>query len=148
MSGILRISEAAVLAIHTAALLAGSEGRVMTNGEMAQFLGVSEAHLSKVLQRLGRRGIVASIRGPRGGFTLGRPADEITLLEVYEAVDGPLREARCLLDAPVCGGRCLMGEVLAKVNSIVRGHLSGTRVSDVRISPEREEANAEENNQD
>lgn len=136
MSGILRISEAAVLAIHTAALLGAREGEVMTNREIASFLGASEAHLSKVLQRLARSGLVRSVRGPRGGFVLARPGGDVTLLEVYEAIDGPFEECECLLDAPVCKGECVLGDVLLEVNRIVRERLSGTRICDVSISME------------
>ena len=148
MSGILRISEAAVLAIHTAALLGAREGDILTTREIASFLGASEAHLSKVLQRLARSGLVASVRGPRGGFTLSRPAADVTLLQVYEAIDGPLAESGCLLEAPVCNGQCIMGDVLTKVDAIVREHLAGTRVSEVGISLKRNWDNAKKDNQD
>lgn len=136
MPGILRISEAAVLAIHTAALLGAREGEVLTNGEMASFLGASGAHLSKVLQRLTRSGIVRSVRGPLGGFTLARPGGDVALLDVFEAIDGPFDQSECLLGTPVCDGECVLGDVLSEVNRIVRERLSGTRVCDIGISME------------
>ncbi|MHC4713915.1 MAG: RrF2 family transcriptional regulator [Planctomycetota bacterium] len=134
MSGLLKISEAAVLAVHTAALLAGEEGRVMTTHEAAEYLGASEAHLSKVLQRLSRSGLVNSVRGPKGGFSLARPAGEVTLLEVYEAMDGPLPEGRCLLDTSVCEGRCILGNVLCEVGETVKRRFEGTTLADVSDS--------------
>ncbi|OHB60175.1 MAG: hypothetical protein A2Y12_13405 [Planctomycetes bacterium GWF2_42_9] len=45
--------------------------------------------LLKILQYLVRAGILNSKRGPRGGFTMGKPAEEVTLLDIFEAVDGP-----------------------------------------------------------
>lgn len=47
-------------------------------------------YLLKILQQLVRANVLRSKRGPRGGFFLARPAENITLLEVIEAVDGPL----------------------------------------------------------
>ena len=147
MSRLLRISEAAVLAVHTVALLGGRE-EVLTTREIAGFLAASEAHLSKVLQRLAKSGIVRSVRGPRGGFRLAGDAGEITLLEVYEAIDGPLEEGKCLLGAAVCDGECIMGEVLAQVDEIVRRQLSETKVCDVGAGLKGRDANAKKNNQD
>jgi Rrf2 family protein len=137
MSGLLKFSEAAVLAIHTVALLGVKKDRVLTNREIAVFLKASEAHLSKVLQRLARSGFVRSVRGPRGGFVLAGPASETTLLEVYEAIDGPLEDVRCLLGAPVCDGHCIMGDVICEVNALVGKRLSETKVSDVGAALEK-----------
>ncbi len=49
-------------------------------------------YLEQIFQRLRRAGLVASRRGPGGGYVLARPASEITLREVVEAVEGPLAE--------------------------------------------------------
>ncbi len=131
MSSLIKISEAASLAFHTMVILAGDCGRPLSARAMAATLGVSEAHLAKVLQRLGREGLVNSRRGPRGGFSIGRPAGEITLLEVYEATEGPLQSRDCLLEKQVCSGDCLLGDLLRDVDSRVRSYLSKTRLSDI-----------------
>ncbi len=47
-------------------------------------------YLLKILQQLVRANVLRSKRGPRGGFFLARPAEHITLLQIVEAVDGPL----------------------------------------------------------
>lgn len=47
-------------------------------------------YLLKILQQLVRAGVLRSKRGPRGGFFLARRAEDITLLQIVEAVDGPL----------------------------------------------------------
>jgi len=130
MHNILRISEAASLAMHTAVLLATTPDRLTTTKEIAQTLKVSEAHLSKVLQRLSRAGLVRPIRGPRGGFMLTRNANKITLQEVYEAVEGSLPPANCLLGEPICNQQgCILGGLLESTNRRVREYLSTTRVS-------------------
>ena len=132
MSTLLRISEATSLALHSVVFMAGNPDRLVPTAEIALALHSSESHLSKVLQRLAHLGLVRSSRGPGGGFTLNRPADQITLLEVYEAVEGPLTSSDCLLDAPVCGGaHCILGGLLATVNYQVADYLAGTRVADL-----------------
>ena len=130
MAKLLKISEAASLAMHAMVLMASNIFKRRSVGEMAKELKVSEAHLSKVLQRLGRVGLVRSIRGPRGGFTLGKDPRRITLLEVYEAIDGPLGLTGCLFGTPVCSGdSCILGECLIKVYEDVRRYLHRTKLS-------------------
>ena len=73
MANVLRISEAATLALHTLALLASRPGVILSTHKIAKRLEASEAHLAKVLQRLARMGLVRSIRGARGGFVLELP---------------------------------------------------------------------------
>jgi Rrf2 family protein len=128
----LRISEAASLAMHTAALLAVEPLRRMSTGQVATALGVSEAHLAKVLQRLARAGLVRSERGPHGGFQLSSDPAEVRLIEVYEAIEGPLRPVECLLGTPVCSGRnCILGKLAASIDQQVREYLQNTYLSEL-----------------
>lgn len=132
MAKLLRISDAATLALHTMAVLASVKTGRLSARQIADRLAASRAHLSKVLQRLAKAGLVTSVRGPRGGFSLARPAEEMTLLEVYEAIDGTLEDSTCLLGAPVCSGdSCLLGDLVETVNLHVRVRLAGTRLRDV-----------------
>lgn len=132
MANVLRISEAATLALHTLALLAARPGEIMSTHRIAARLEASEAHLAKVLQRLARMGLVRSIRGARGGFVLGKDPAEVTLLEAYEAIDGPLRPSTCLMGHKVCRDRgCILGGLLEEINHDVKQHLSGQRLSEL-----------------
>jgi Rrf2 family protein len=113
-------------------LLARGEPGLVRTRDLGERIGASQAHLVKVLQSLARSGLVATERGPRGGARLARPAGEITLLEVYEAVDGPLVASECLLERPVCDGSCCMvGRILYRMNQEVREHLGRTSLADV-----------------
>ncbi len=56
-------------------------------GEIARHLNLPAAYMAKVMTRLARAGILRSDRGPRGGFRLAHPAEELNLLEIVEAVD-------------------------------------------------------------
>jgi Rrf2 family protein len=114
------------------ALLAASGERSLTNKEMADSLDASGAHLSKVLQRLGKLGYVRAVRGPKGGFFLAKPAEEITLLEIHEAIDGPMGVSACLFGQPVCrGDNCVLGGLIHAVGNQVKDHLAKTRVSEL-----------------
>lgn len=84
----MQFSKATLLALHSVMMLAGAGDELLSTAQMAKSAGVSEAHLAKVLQRLGKAGLVRSVRGPKGGFSLARPAEEMTLLDVYEAMEG------------------------------------------------------------
>jgi Rrf2 family protein len=131
MTGIVHISEAANLALHTMVLLAADPERPLRVADAARILPVSSHHLAKVLQRLGRAGLVASSRGPRGGFTLARPPSRISLLDIYQALEGPLAEDGCLLDKPVCRGGCLFSAFLKQTTRQFRNQLARTRLSQV-----------------
>jgi len=138
MTSALKISEATSLAFHTMALLSAEPGRRHPARELAETLCVSEAHLAKVLQRLAKRGFVESARGPGGGFRLGAGAADVTLLEIYEAIEGPFRPSYCLLGGVVCGGRkCVFGELIRTVNEEVRAYLSETRLGQLADVYER-----------
>ena len=131
MSGVVKFSEAASLALHTMSYLAVESDRLVSVREVAEALGVSENHLAKVMQRLTRAGLAASTRGPKGGFVLTREARDVTMLEVYEAIEGPLEVHHCLFPTARCTGDCILGDVVGQANRLVRDHLSRTHLSDL-----------------
>jgi Rrf2 family protein len=132
MDNILKISEAASLAMHATAYLAAKNGNKVSTKEIAGVLGASEHHLAKVLQRLTRAGLVNPVRGPKGGFMLAKVADEILLLDVYEAIEGSFITENCLLSSRICrGDKCILGGLLKSLNREVIEYLSNTRLSEI-----------------
>ena len=130
MPNLVRISEPASLALHATALLAKHKDRRFANREIADALHVSEHHLAKVMQQLAKARVVNSTRGPRGGFQLLRLAEEITLLEIYEAVEGRVGEAECLLGERSCdGSECMIGQLVHSVQQHVRTQLAETTLA-------------------
>ena len=120
MNGILNLSQGSIIALHAAMHLAKESGAPVTTEEAADTLKVSRAHLSKILQRLTKAGIAKAVRGPKGGYTLDKPLSEITLREVFEAIEGPMKFGRCLMDVPRCGkAGCMLGSMLDEVNKQV-----------------------------
>jgi Rrf2 family protein len=133
LSGSLRISEAASLALHAMVSLAGDPLAHYSAGRLSRIICVSEAHLAKVLQRLAKAGLLVSVRGPKGGFRISRGADMITLLDVFEAIDGPYEPSECLMHDRTCGQMgCLFGDLLGDINRQVRDYLGGRSLEDVK----------------
>ncbi len=128
------ISDAATLAIHALAYLANQQdSKPISTGKVADAFGFSEAHLSKVFQRLNKSGFLKSVRGPRGGFILAKPPEAITLMEIYEAIDGPLsRHGSCLLHKTDCEfDSCVFGDLLETIPKQIENHLSSTSLGDL-----------------
>jgi Rrf2 family protein len=138
MSQGILISDAASLALHAMAVIASRDG-LSSARDISNRLGVSGFHLAKVLQRLAKNGLVKSTRGPRGGFALARKSGSITLLDIYEAIDGPLINKSCLMGTKSCGAhKCIMGTSIEAMRDIFKKQLSGTRISDIAGSYRQE----------
>ena len=99
--------------------------RMTLISEMAADIDVSQTLLAKVFQNLGKVGLVKSYRGVGGGFMLGRPAEEISLLEIVEAVEGPIVLNRCLLKKGTCSrdGACTVHPVWRELQEKMRDML-------------------------
>jgi Rrf2 family protein len=70
--------------------------------EVASQRNIPYHFLGKIVQQLTKRGLLIANKGPRGGIALSSPADEITLLQVVEAIDGLDITTRCLMGLPSC----------------------------------------------
>jgi len=132
MANLFRMPEAASLGTHAAVMLAREPDRPLSAHEMAARLQASEAHLAKVMQRLVKAGLVNSTRGPKGGFMLDRAAGRISLLEVYEAIEGRVEPMACLFGLPSCGRKaCIFGGYLAEFDAHFRDYLARATLSDL-----------------
>ncbi|MBI1921799.1 MAG: Rrf2 family transcriptional regulator [Geobacter sp.] len=96
-------------------------GKMVLISEIAEGADVPQMFLAKILQSFAKLGIVRSYRGTGGGFTLGRPASDITLREVVEAVEGPIVPNRCLMGNGSCDriGGCGVHPVWQRVQEQV-----------------------------
>jgi Rrf2 family protein len=77
-------------------------GKMSLISEIAEAAEVPQTFLAKIFQSFAKLGIVNSYRGTGGGFTLSRPASNISLREVVEAVEGPIIPNRCLIGNGAC----------------------------------------------
>ena len=132
MGQVVRTSEAAAIGLHASLLLAARPEQCLPTAEIAERLDVSVNHCSKVMQRLTRAGLVQAVRGPKGGFRLARAPETTGLLEVYEALDGPLEDTECLFSQPHCRmGECILSGMFAEVNRVIRSYLAPASLADV-----------------
>ncbi|MCK4512244.1 Rrf2 family transcriptional regulator [bacterium] len=137
MNGAIYFSEAASLALHATGVLAGAGDDPITAGRMAEALGASEAHLAKVLGRLSKAGLVSATRGPHGGFRLSVDATEVTLRDVYEAIEGNLEIQHCLSGLPVCDKpSCALSSLFEKVSTEIVEGLAAITLHDFSFSSE------------
>jgi len=131
MSGnILKISEAASLALHAMITLVQNQNRLVSVKEISDKLDVSSNHLSKVMQRLNKAGLIDSIKGYNGGFKLIVKPEDVSFLEIYELFDGKLKNSRCLLSTHNCGSDCIFGDLVYSINLQVKEKFEQTKLSD------------------
>jgi len=144
MASLLRISEAAALALHAMGHLAADEDGVMSARSLSRECGASDAHMMKVCQRLSRRGLLTSRRGLGGGFRLAKSAASIRLLDVYVAIEGPVKLRPCLFRDHSCRGHagrpCVLGRKVRELEARFLRYLKETTLASVARSCSRKAA--------
>lgn len=121
------------LAFHSMVLIASmKEGEFLNVKDMAEKLYASEAHLAKVMQRLSKSGLLRSVRGPKGGFILAKKPEEISLYDIYEAVEGPIEERECPLgyEKKCYFNECIFEGILEKLYAEFLTFIKSRRLSD------------------
>jgi Rrf2 family protein len=100
-----RLSTQADYAVRAVYELARREpGEVVHTDDIAEAQRIPGSRLTKVLQELARADLVRTYRGSGGGVALARPPEQITVRQVYEAVEGPILLCRCRQRVEPCGG--------------------------------------------
>lgn len=127
-----KLSEASNLAIHALVVLKNYGTKAMVpNDIIANQLNVSHSHLSKVMQRLVKKGILKSSRGAKGGFVLIAKPEELSLIKIISIIEDETHQKQCLFSSPhCCNGPCLFFDLQAEVNSIIHDHLSKYTIDD------------------
>lgn len=132
------------------ALRATVEVARMEYGERAPTATIAERQqiplpfLAKIVSQLVVRGILEATRGASGGVSLARPADTITMLEVIEAIDGPITINRCTRDPVVCelSATCPFCEIFTDAQQQLVDKLNGTTLQNLVERVENLEAAA------
>ncbi len=130
MSKIITLSEAASIALHGMILIAKTEQKLNVN-QISELIGSSRHHVAKVFQRLAKENFVSSNRGPSGGFVLKKTPNEISLLNLYEVIEGPVVVDGCASSKQDCPfGKCVMGTISNDLASQFKDFLGSKHLSD------------------
>jgi Rrf2 family protein len=120
--------------IHLAAPT--TEGRVSLPA-LAQATAAPESFLSKVLQGLARAGLISSRRGQSGGFAIAPRGLQASMLEVIEAIDGPICLNVCLISGRAChrSARCSAHPVWVEAQRAMLAVLSAASIAQLAAQP-------------
>ena len=142
-------------ALHSCLNLTWVEpGETVTAARLAAFYDLPTAYLNKQLQALAKVGILSSTSGPRGGFRLARRPENITVLDVVTAIEGPEAAFRCegiMQHGP--GGRtdvdyrktCLISQTMRRAERAWRQELAETTIADLKATVEAKYPHTPEN---
>jgi Rrf2 family protein len=139
-----KLPESTEWVLHAATSLALlGPGAAASAGQLAGHYDLPAAYLAKQLQSLVRAGVLSAATGPRGGFRLARPAGQITMLEVVEAVDGgspfytcnEIRQKGRLATPPEqCREACGLAARMAEAEAAWRQSLRAVTIADIAAS--------------
>ncbi len=136
----IRMSKLTDYAIVLLAHLSRSD-RTLTAQELADLSSVPLPTVSKLCKELSRAGLVVSHRGRKGGYGLARTADQITVAEIVEALEGPIALTECSQGAQSCEleATCVAKASWDPISRAIHGALSSLPLSAIapRTAPER-----------
>ena len=127
------ISKTDQYALRAVLYLAQNPERPVRAAQVAGALRLPANYLSKILHTLARVGLLASERGPQGGFRLARPAAEISLAEIIQPFDTTASERSCLFGRPECSDEspCRVHHHWKQASDPVIDFFQDTRISDL-----------------
>jgi Rrf2 family iron-sulfur cluster assembly transcriptional regulator len=117
--------------------LAGHDGgtKPVSLAEIAQRQEISLSYLEQLFAKLRKGGLVASVRGPGGGYRLSRPAIEVRIADIILAVDEPITATRCKSGSPIgCTGttsRCVTHDLWEELGRQIHVFLSSVSLADI-----------------
>jgi Rrf2 family protein len=114
--------------------LAQHEGkRPLQLRAIAERQDISVKYLEQLMSLLRSAGFVRSVRGSKGGYVLGRPADQIRLGEVFRSLEGPVSTTECTMDEDCCvrSADCIARDVWLQVEAAIHGVLDSITLADV-----------------
>jgi Rrf2 family protein len=139
----MKLSQSAVYAIRVALLLADTEGAPpVPCGELAKKGSMPQRFLLQILRDLAKQRIVRPTRGGSGGFALERTPDKISLLELIEAIDGPLVPSPLVLGNLPAEVAQRVQQALTDVFEICRDRLRGIHLDDLLGRPGKPDGTA------
>ena len=129
----LELTKKTDLAFQALDLIAASAGDRVSGAHLAEILDVSAQYLPHVMAPLTHAGWVSSVSGPHGGYVIAVDMHDISLMDLIEAVEGPLDESRCLHLGPIHGhgDNCALHTPWTRARNALVEELRATRLSDI-----------------
>lgn len=133
----LRVTRLTDYATVVLTVLAAEPGRVLSAAELAERAGLEPPTVSKVLRPLAQAGLLEAFRGAHGGYRLSRPPEQISLIAIVEAMEGPLAMTECSLDEDSCSiaEQCGARANWRRINDIVAEALRGVSLAQMLEPP-------------
>lgn len=134
----LRISKLADYAILLMVELAAAESNeVLSAQSLAERAGIELPTASKVLKLLGSAGLVASFRGPHGGYRVERDAAEINVADIIAAIEGPIAMTECSIHEGLCSveASCNARDNWRKISRVVTAALEAVTLAEMAGAP-------------
>ncbi len=146
----MKLPDSTEWALHSAVSLAllGERGTASA-AALAQYYDVPPAYLAKQLKAMVRAGILASTTGPRGGFRLAKPAQQVTLLDIVQAIDGTSAPYQCqeirqrgtgALPEQQCRRKCILAAKMADAHEAWQASLASVTLADITAALPRSSA--------
>jgi len=122
------------MAMADLALHGGAE-RAVPLQEVARRQEISLSYLEQLFARMRRAGLVSGVRGPGGGYRLARPADSVTIADIIDAVNEPIKATRCdAASTKSCigkQGRCIAHGLWQEMGDRIQSFLASVSLADV-----------------
>jgi FeS assembly SUF system regulator len=133
----LRVTKLTDYATVVLTVLAARPGEVLSATELADHAGLEIPTVAKLLKPLAQAGLVAAFRGSNGGYRLARDAGSISLVEIVEAMEGPLGMTECSLHDGACGieRSCGVRANWRRINDVVADALRGVTLAQMLAPP-------------
>jgi len=133
----LRVTKLTDYATVVLTALAARPEAVASAAELAEQSGLEMPTVAKLLKPLAQAGLVEGFRGANGGYRLARPAAEISLVEIVEAMEGPLGMTECSVHAGACGieQSCGVRANWRRINDVVADALRAVTLAQMLAPP-------------
>ena len=118
--------------------LARHEGEGPQSLQSVASTGVPKQYLEQLLGNLRRAGLVSSVRGAQGGYQLARPPSQITLLDIIDAMEGPIELSECMTDEGHCDRACAcpVRRVWQRLTDSINRELAAVTLGDMLADPD------------
>lgn len=129
----LRVTKLTDYATVVLTVLAARPGTVLSAPELAEQAGLEQPTVAKLLKPLAAARLVEGFRGAGGGYRLARPASEISLIAIVEAMEGPLGMTECSMPGSQCGieHMCGVRSNWRRINDVVADALRRFTLADM-----------------